>query len=231
MPSREFLICPAVPWRVQHDLADLALFKSKEDAELFARIEKIPQSRMTAIVRERIFLVNYRNLQSDVVVEVFFKEEWHAQAFATAKRTSGPSLTPRTRLPAGALESIWAAEKYVREARLEFEPVRTKLKALARDLNGVDMGERANNFIAAVLDYFPDGNLQMRRCSSGATNVLKVLEAVWGQTQESATASWLNELICEVIWLLRELEHEYRARWDKVSQCYASFTMGLIARS
>ena len=68
------------------------------------------------------------------------------------------------------------AKAELREKRLEFEPVRQKVKAFANALATKDLPAEERRFIDAVLRYFPSGNTAVPH--SAATTVLEYLDRV-----------------------------------------------------
>ncbi|NJM74905.1 MAG: hypothetical protein HC852_02940 [Acaryochloridaceae cyanobacterium RU_4_10] len=55
-------------------------------------------------------------------------------------------------------DKIKSSIKYLEDKRIEFEPVRSKIRIMADELKDLEINPEADNFIKSIIRYFPDGN-------------------------------------------------------------------------
>jgi hypothetical protein len=117
----------------------------------------------------------------------------------------------------------------LRRQRLEFEPVRDKLTALTRELrSGIYAGSlsfecpEADEFVAAILQYFPRADLSTRTSRSSVLLVAIQTGAIITAAQVTRDGKSLPELVDATI-------EDCRQKWQSVCDAYAKLKLAVRA--
>jgi hypothetical protein len=133
--------------------------------------------------------------------------------------------------PAGRQKLKEVAEA-LRRRRLEFEPVRTELNGLIREIQGSRYGAQRNlfsgeaqEFLDAVIAYFPEGYLKGTRDASRATALYAAIRSGADSittAQIQRDGSTLPELVDDTIT-------DCRQRWSVVCEKFAALRLAVRA--
>lgn len=133
--------------------------------------------------------------------------------------------------PAGRQKLKEIAES-LRLRRLEFEPVRTQLSAMIRSIQGSRYGARhklfsgeAQEFIDAVIEYFPEGYLNGTRNASRAT----ALYAAIRSSADSITTAQIQRDGATLPELIDDTINDCRQRWSVVCERFAALRLAARA--
>ncbi|MCO1574484.1 hypothetical protein M8C13_01765 [Crossiella sp. SN42] len=111
-------------------------------------------------------------------------------------------------------DQVRAAANLLRRLRLEFEPVRVRVHAVAHAFSDAKLTEPERAFAVAVLKYFPTGEIQRSAVHQLKTSGTAVLDRFY--------ASLDGELGQELSSLIEETVAFHRQRWLVVCQAYAA---------
>jgi len=108
----------------------------------------------------------------------------------------------------------------LRQRRLEFEPVRVKLRALSRSLQEIKGGKPYKDFVWSVIVYFPRGELL--KDPSGATRILDALEK-WNEETNllGPNGKEIKQPREELITIVETTISAHRLSWSLVCESYA----------
>ena len=98
------------------------------------------------------------------------------------------------------------AKNEIKKRRLEFEPVRAKVRIIAKSLDENKFPEEETNFIRSVLEYFPTADPISP--NSATRNIIDYLDTM---------ASRSNE----VRWVIDEVIQDHKESWSNVCEAYA----------
>ena len=117
---------------------------------------EIMVSELIAIVDRLLQLVQYRQNRMRTLFEKIVEP-----AFADMLLIHRDYIAAFEHLIAEVLkrESPVQIREEIERRRIEFEPVRERVAALAHELNNVVLGQELDNFVRAVQAYFPTGEL------------------------------------------------------------------------
>ena len=145
---------------------------------------------------------------------------------------------------------LQCAAEYLRQKRIEFEPVRIKLRLMMTQLGGtlyevgpprfltypkgkrkITLGPEADAFIDAVIRYFPDGTVFNFVPPSGSSMLLELLKAIdyWNDSEfanleDGWTSKYGREIINE---LISATVNQQRSDWSKVCESYAALKISI----
>ncbi|MDM0117648.1 hypothetical protein QTI66_36705 [Variovorax sp. J22R133] len=231
LPSMDFLSSPAVSWKGDYNFV---MFDSSLDAERFAEAENKDRSAIFRIIRRRSYALRLTPAGGTTAsMQLYFEFLHDAMQFSNQRGLGSASplqVPPPPPLEPDSWTKIMEAATFVRQARLEFAPVRAKIKALSRALSGVKLNEAVSTYVTAILDYFPDGSFDTKQMSSGATQVLSALQNISDQRASIVDPFVFNDKVAEVQSVLWTLSYDYDRKWERVSELYAGLMAGLVAR-
>jgi hypothetical protein len=227
LPSFEFLTFPCIEWLRAYNYV---LFDSYDDAKLFCACEGKDANKIGRLRSERNYFIWYTSKNTGRRIRLYFSSG--SEATRAAEHAGLGNVFPATtaQMPASILPQMRETERFVRQARLEFEPVRTKLKALTRELGRAKFGKEGDEFIASVLEYFPDGAFDTKQHSSGATTVLGAMKPLLQESENQLGPHRLKKIESDVHHLLYSLEEDYKEKWNRVSDTYAAMRALLVTR-
>lgn len=115
--------------------------------------------------------------------------------------------------PSVVAKRIVKAKEQLRTNRLEFEPVREKIRVIARQLAKQKLPDEESAFVRAVLEYFPSGEPLLPH--SAATTLLKFLE-------RDLAASAIDLLVMKTV-------ESHKHRWSDVCTTFASLKIAVAS--
>lgn len=201
-------------------------FADESAAITYASEKAVRRYRLTSKVSHAVIIALPPDGPS---ITIGFRDLTDARRFAAARGIDPATIhaVPPVRTPDADLEKLRRARDFVREARLVFEPVRTKLKKLTEQAASAELGDEARAFVVAVAKYFPDGKFQSERTGSGASSILQAFERRW---EDLADAHDANQCVFDVEFLLDTLRDDARQRWAEVCETYASLKIAIVGR-
>ncbi len=231
LPSFSFLERPGSHWLREYNYVN---FESREDGLAFLAAEGRAGESLHVTLCPKGFVIDYPLLERQTTIPVIFRDEWSA---TEAARTVGdPEVRPMPEpdIPADVYPAMIGLIDHVRRTRLEYEPVRVRLRALVKELKDVHLGPDADAFIRSVINYFPDGSWEpyqrvlsdvddlgkSKGFSSGATSVLETLRKIEAP-DASTNAKLLNETSSDVHALIYSLKVHQQEHWQEVSAAFA----------
>lgn len=145
---------------------------------------------------------------------------------------------------------VKCAAEYLRQKRIEFEPVRIKLRLMMSRLGGdlyvfgpprlfgypkgkrkINLGREANAFIDAVVRYFPNGTVFNFIPPSGSSRLLELLKAIdyWNDSEiTNLEEEWPSIVGSEIILeLISATVEQQRSDWSKVCEAYAALKISI----
>lgn len=118
---------------------------------------------------------------------------------------------------------------YLQEKRREFEPVRSKLRVMIDELKDVEINTEADDFIRAVIQYFPEGNIISENNShkdsnnyeykSSSAHILdRLTEAIVNENKTDSTEKEIEEFDLKDI-ILKTIDYHQKA-WQDVCRAF-----------
>lgn len=114
----------------------------------------------------------------------------------------------------GAQRRMKAAKEQLRKRRLEFEPVREKVRIIANQLEKTRLSKDENAFVQAVVRYLPSARLSLPH--SAATSVIEYLNS-------DITPAQFDTMINRTM-------QAHRNAWSDVSEAYATLKIDSVPR-
>ncbi len=231
LPSFEFLSKPGTKWR---DGKGYLNFLTEEAALRFLKLEELDDETLHHTLVARGYCIDYPAPDGEDPIVLIFRERFAADAAADELGLQDP---PRKYEPPNeecaflALQDLIA---FVRETRIQYEPVRIRLRSLAQTMSEVSLGTSGDAFMRAVLNYFPDGSMKPflrlgERVeneerywggSSGATSVLEALQDV-AKPGAKDDVDLLNHARSSASHLVYYLKQHHKDQWEKVTIAFA----------
>ena len=214
LPSFAFLSRPGTHWRGQHNYVN---FMNFDDAHRFLDKEGRKGEKLHETLCANGFFVEYP-AASEPPIAIIFRDQSSAEMAAQSLGIGPVRALPPPTVPGHVFPAIQDLVAFVQDKRIEYEPVRVRLRSLGRTLSEVPLGLKGDRFVRAVLEYFPDGTFKpfcgfgdmeedsrlKKPFSSGATSILEALRDV-EKPGASEDADLLNKSCSDAQWLLFNL--------------------------
>lgn len=231
LPSFSFLERPGTRWLREGDYVN---FENREDGLAFLAAEGRAGEKLHVTLCSKGFVVDYPLPERQATIPVIFRDEWSASDAAKMVGDTVVRSMPEPDIPADVYPAMVGLIAHVRKTRLEYEPVRVRLRALVKELKEVHLGLDADAFVQSVLNYFPDGSWEPyhrvlsgvddigkeKRFSTGATSVLETLRKIEA-ADASTNADLLNKTSSDVHGLIFALKTHQQEHWQEVSAAFA----------
>jgi len=169
--------------------------------------------------RERRYRVLFNELLGPAFEDLLLVHRDYVKMFGETKRLL-PQDDPGAD-PAVFIAHLKAAAGFLSERRVEFEPVRDKLRALARSMHAEHLDPEVTIFVQSILNYF---HLWLPTKTGSATvGLLGALEyaIVQGKTSPEDLREWWVHIESSVDQLI----NEQRDLWAQVCEAYVPLKM------
>ena len=121
------------------------------------------------------------------------------------------------------------AANYLRKTRIEFEPVRVKLRALAKNMDTMELADEAHAFVQSVCNYFPSGEIPTRRSSS--TELLDTIQYYSDKAHVDIPEDfWSSQYSYEIQEYIQEVINNHKDNWSNVCETYVQLKIAAANR-
>ena len=149
----------------------------------------------------------------------------HGDYLAMFEEIDQMLLDKRTESKQSAIETLKSATDLLRQRRIQFEPVRVKLRELLSVIENQSLGEEEEEYLHAIVSYFPRGGLRGRRPSSQSAEALTRMELLLEQITEDQLDD--DPDFAQLITYIRKTLVDQKQAWSDVCVAFAKLKIAI----
>lgn len=120
------------------------------------------------------------------------------------------------------------ATTLLQQQRIEFAPVREKLKKLLQAMPKMNLSRDEKQFVDALVEYFPQGT-PGEPARTDSQSLLDKLESLHPE-RTAAKAGSVEKGLIQTLELIERLLRSHREKWSLVCEAYVPLKLGSVAK-